>query len=269
VLSVNYKSKTWNVDIKKEGAHTSDIYGLCALSNQRLVSCSGDKTIKIWRVGQNDLSLLSTLTNHTNYVRKAIPLPHNKFASCSNDSTVRIWNSEHPYQQLATLTHGGYVYYLLQLKKKDILVTSCDGDSSLYFWNSSTYQKLNTIKNVCTDISEHMIELPDGNIAVSSRVSPHPIVIINPTNYSIIKEIKDQEYITDRSALCLFDAYSFIYVRDGKFLQISNNNEYEILFKTKSEEQLYGWSGIINIESGKYLIIGNKSNGLEIVKPYY
>ena len=107
-----------------------------------------------------------------------------------------------------------------------------------------------------------MIELPDGNIAVSSCVSPHPIVIINPTNYSIIKEIKDQEYITTNSALCLFDAYSFIYVRDGKFLQISNNNEYEILFKTKSEEQLYGWGGMINIENGKYL----KSTNENIIK---
>ena len=269
VLSINYESKTWDINIKKENAHSGCIYGICELSNQRLVSCSSDHTIKIWRIGQKDLSLLSTLTNHTNYVCKAIPLPHNKFASCSYDNTVRIWNSDNPYQPLATLTHGGGVYYLLQLKKKDILVTSCCGDSSLYFWNSSTYQKLNTIKNVYTDVSEHMIELPNGNIAVSSYVSPYPIVIINPTNYSIIKEIKDQEYITTYSALCLFDAYSFIYVRDGKFLQISNNNEYEILFKTKSEEQLYGWSGIINIENGKYLIIGNKSNGLEIVKPYY
>ena len=114
-----------------------------------------------------------------------------------------------------------------------------------------------------------MIELPNGNIAVSSCVSPYPIVIINLTNYSIIKEIKDQEYITTRSSLCLFDAFSFIYVNNGKFIQISLNNEHEILFKTQSEQQLNGYGGIINIENGKYLIIENKSYGLEIVKPYY
>ena len=107
---------------------------ICELSHQRLVSCSYDKTIKIWRIGQRDLSFLSTLTSHTNYVYKSIPLLHNRFASCSDDKTVRIWNSEHPYQQIATLTHNSNVCYLLQLKKKDILVTSCWGsENSLCF----------------------------------------------------------------------------------------------------------------------------------------
>ena len=269
VLSINYEKKTWDLNIKKENAHSDGIKGLCELTNQRLVSCSYDDTIKIWRIGQKDLSLLSTLSNHTADVYKAIPLPYNRFASCSDDKTVRIWSTESPYQPIATLTHSSYVYYLLQLKKKDILVTSCNDNSSLYFWNSSTYEKLNTINNVRTDYCEHMIEVPNGHIAVSSCVSPYPIVIINPTNYSIIKEIKAQEYITCQSALCLFDAYSFIYVKDGKFLQISINNDYDILFKTKSEEQLNGYQGMINIENGKYLIIENKSYGLEIVKPYY
>ena len=98
------------------------------------------------------------------------------------------------------------------------------------------------------------------------HVSPYPIVIVDPINHSIIK---DQEYITTYSVLCMFDAFSFIYVREGKLLQISINNEYEILFKTKSEEQLNGYGGMVSIENGKYLIIMNKSYGLEIIKPYY
>ena len=80
-MSLNYQLKTWNQDIYKENAHTGWIYSFVELTNQRLVSCSNDYTIKIWRIGQRDLSLLSTLTNHTNQVYKAIPLPHNRFAT--------------------------------------------------------------------------------------------------------------------------------------------------------------------------------------------
>ena len=38
------------------------------------------------------LNLLTTLTKHTNYVYKVIPLTNNRFASCSYDQNIKIWN---------------------------------------------------------------------------------------------------------------------------------------------------------------------------------
>ena len=52
-----------------------------------------------------------------------------------------------------------------------------------------------------------MIELLNGLIG---------IIIV----YSIVKEIKEQEYITYYSSLCVLDTHWFIYIYDGKVVQI-------------------------------------------------
>ena len=103
IVSIDYETKKWKQDIKKNSAHSSYINGLCELSKDRLVSCSSDNTIKVWNITPNDLNLLSTLTNHTNYVSKVIPLPRNRFSSCSNNKTVKIWNSESTYGLITSL----------------------------------------------------------------------------------------------------------------------------------------------------------------------
>ena len=68
IVSLDYQTKKWKQDIKQVNAHNDWIYGLCELSNNRLVSCSGDKTIKVWSITPTTLNLLSTLTQHTNWL---------------------------------------------------------------------------------------------------------------------------------------------------------------------------------------------------------
>ena len=65
-----------------------------------------------------------------------------------------------------------------------------------------------------------MIELSEGNIALSSRYEPYPIVIIDSSSYQIKKEIQLEGYITYVSSLCVFDERSFIDAYRGAFLQI-------------------------------------------------
>ena len=114
-----------------------------------------------------------------------------------------------------------------------------------------------------------MIELPNNLIGVSSSSSGCSITIVDPIKYTIIKEIKEQDYIIACSSLCVLNANSLIYVYEGKLLQVSIGDDYKILYKTNTEKQLGGFGGIISIEGGKYLAIRNKSNGLSIIKPYY
>ena len=123
-VSLDYETKKWKQDIKQENAHNGRILCVCELSNNRLVSCSGDKTINIWSITPTALKLLSTLKNHTSDVYKVIPLTHERFGSCSWDGTVKIWSSESPYKVITTLQHDGCVEDLLKLKQKEILITS-------------------------------------------------------------------------------------------------------------------------------------------------
>ena len=147
VVSINYETKKWTQDIKKVNAHNNYIYSLCELSKDRLVSSSGDNTIKIWSITQNDLNLLSTLSNHTNHVRKVIPLTHNRFSSCSNDKTVKIWNSEYPYEVITSLPHDNDVLDLLKLKQKEILISSTSS-TSIDFWDRTIIRNYIQLKDI-------------------------------------------------------------------------------------------------------------------------
>ena len=111
-----------------------------------------------------------------------------------------------------------------------------------------------------------MIELSDGNIALSSRDEPYPIVIIDSSSYQVKKEIQLKDSITGCSSLCVFDEHSFIYVYEGTFLQISNEDG-EIIFKSKGGN-FEGYGGILPLEGGKYFAIQN-SNKITIIKPCY
>ena len=271
IISINYETKKWTQDIKQENAHNDWIYSLCELSNNRLVSNSWDKTIKIWSITPTALNLLSTLTNHSERILKVIPLTNNRFGSCSDDKTVKIWNSEN-YSLITSLQHEGNVYDILKLKQHEILVTS-NYDSSIDFWDLKNYVKLNSLKGFYANPrGQKMIELPNGFIAISSvsKSSGYPIIIIDPINYTIVKQIIDQEYIPSYSSLCVLDKHSFIYAYEGNIIQISIDNDYLIVYGAVKENQLDGWNGLISVNGGEYLLVVNNSNtGFKGIKPCY
>ena len=110
-----------------------------------------------------------------------------------------------------------------------------------------------------------MIELPDGNIALSSGYRPYTIVIIDSSSYEVKKEIYLGEKKIKYSSLCVFDKHSFICVYEGNFIQIAIKDH--IWFKLKEEGMFNGYRGIIPIEGGKYFAIEN-NKGISIIKTY-
>ena len=113
-----------------------------------------------------------------------------------------------------------------------------------------------------------MIKLPNELIAISSSTFPYPILIAEPTTYSVVKEIKEEGYIISDSSLCVLDKHSAIYVYSGNVVQIAIDNGFIICYKTKKEQELDGRNGIVSIKGGQYFIVTN-NYGFTIVKPYY
>ena len=111
-----------------------------------------------------------------------------------------------------------------------------------------------------------MIELSDGNIALSSNDEPYPIVIIDSSSYKVKKEIQLEKYNTKSSSLYVCDEHSFIYAYEGNFLQISNEDGL-ILFQSK-EGDFNGDCGILSLEGGKYFVI-DKYYWISIIKPCF
>ena len=125
IFSINYEQKEWKLNIKVENAHQDEIYDICEINNNILVSCSNDNTIKIWKMKQNNtLSLKSTLNTHTGYVAKVILLSMGRFASCSSDNSVKIWNCEDPFTEIISLSSDGRITNIMKLQNKEILLAS-------------------------------------------------------------------------------------------------------------------------------------------------
>jgi hypothetical protein len=66
----------------------------------------------------------------------------------------------------------------------------------------------------------------------------------------------------------MLDKHSFIYVYKEKVVQIAIDDEFKVLYKIKTEQQLYGYYGIFCIKGGDYLVIENDT-GFNVIKVYY
>ena len=259
ISSYNITAKTWKREVYKEKAHNSGILSLCTLNNNRLVSGSNDKSIKVWTISELDITLLKEIKEHIGVIHKLIPLSNERFASCSSDKTVRIWkNDDNTYECISTLKHDAWVRSILQLRGKEVLVTSNGYFPSSYilFYNIDNYTKDHTVEGYCAGWSSHMVELSDGNVALSSVKKPHPIVIIDTSSYQIITMIQLKDIIPHHSTLYTFNEHSFIYIYEGTFLQISIE-DYSTLFQLKEGNFNGCYGGIIPIEGGKYFAIQN------------
>ena len=75
--------------IKRIDTHTQNVNNLLFFYDGRIITCSGDQTIKVFNKFSYQCELI--LTGHTRRVYGICLLPNNKIASCSSDKTIRIW----------------------------------------------------------------------------------------------------------------------------------------------------------------------------------
>ena len=268
VSSVNYLTKKWNVDINKQDAHKSSIRSFLELTDNRLVSSSDDQSIKIWKVRQNDLIEIKNINEHQGIVTRVLQIGKDKFASSSYDKTIKIWNTTNPYQLTQTLICENQVKNMIYISSNDTLISSC-GSSCLEFWKIKANQKVQSIKGVYTDYClNSLIELPNHNIAISTQSPSNTIVIIDTQQFTITQQIQLQGYISSCSTLCLLNKNSFLYIREGKLVQISTK-DYSILYSANNKNNLKGLWGLLSVPQENCIIVHNYNNGIDVLKTYY
>ena len=268
ISSYDISEKKWKRDIYKKTAHKSRVNSLCALNGNRLLSGSRDYSIKAWSVTDVDITLIKELKEHTNLVWKVIPLSKKRFASCSSDCTVRIWKDDNTYERVSTLKHNDSVISVLQLKGKDVLVSSLYGknkaSSGVTFWNVNNYTQQHHVEGYCVCWASHMIELSDGNVALSSGYEPYPIVVIDSATYQVKKEIQLKDCVAKCSSLCWFSHHSFIYACKGCLVQVSSE-DCSVMFQAKGGRFNGCYGGVVPIDGGKYFAVENDKR-ISIIK---
>lgn len=71
--------------------HTAHIIGAMALPDNRILSWSGDNTLRLW---SKEGDLLRVLEGHTASIEGAMILPDDRILSWSDDHSLRLWSAE-------------------------------------------------------------------------------------------------------------------------------------------------------------------------------
>ena len=140
--NINNKIQTYSCETTLTG-HSSSVYSVLQLQDGRLVSASGDYTLKIWNL--KSCSCEMTLKGHTSDVFRVIELNDGvRLASASDDATIKIWNMNKGYVCENTLRgHTDRVFSVIQLK--DGRLVSCS-HQLIKIWDSSDFSCTNTLK---------------------------------------------------------------------------------------------------------------------------
>ncbi|KAJ1799359.1 hypothetical protein LPJ59_001885 [Coemansia sp. RSA 2399] len=117
------------------------------LHGDRLVSASGDRTIKVWDLGTRKCVL--TLAAHTRGVA-CLDFDGTCIVSGSSDRTIRVWDATTGVcQRVIPNAHTDLVRTVMLSRKMDIVVSG-SYDESIKIWALSTGALLHKIKNVHT-----------------------------------------------------------------------------------------------------------------------
>jgi len=126
----------WVDSIQKECTHVlkghkSHINSLILSEDKTaLISCSGDKTIKIWNL--SNYTCIKTLEGHSRYVRNILLFRPGILCSVSDDSLIKFWDIESGKCIHTLHEHKDYTYQAVISNNGELV--SVGYDNIVRFW---------------------------------------------------------------------------------------------------------------------------------------
>ena len=136
-----------------QNVHDNHITYVEVKDENNFITCSNDKSIKLWIKKENEYLNNQIINNaHDNGITKVIFYSNRNLIS-SSFKKIKIWkeNYNNDYENIGTLTHINWVESILYLEDKSILISS--GKDGTKFWNLNKYET--NFKNInCKYIKE-------------------------------------------------------------------------------------------------------------------
>ena len=215
--------KIWNKKKEEEtyeltltlSEHKNSVTSILQLSDEKLITGSKDKTIRLWDIYENSFRCTQILKDHTDGVYSLCELIGRRFASGSEDKTIRIWEENKGlFNQVKILNdHKSRVRSLIQTKN-GFLISGADKVIIIYKLEEDIFKKIETI-NAHSSYITRLIYLSDGKIASASRDTHIKIWNFGKNGEMILSEILKEHTHT---------VYDIIELKDGRLASVSGDN---------------------------------------------
>jgi WD40 repeat protein len=111
--------------------HDSFISKVLRLPDSRLVSASGDTTLRLWREQGNEYIVEAIIGGHTGQINGAILLDNGFLLSWSDDNTIRIWDIDIATKQVYSESIPHYITNYLSFSSDKVVIAA---DCHMYTW---------------------------------------------------------------------------------------------------------------------------------------
>ena len=244
-----YNKQNYNVDLQiKDNCR---IYYHKQLSNNNIISCCSDKTIKIYK--NNNLTY--TLNGHKNSVCKVIELENNKLISTAGDTTMKFWEfdgNNYICTNTIVISNSNSWTNILKINKYQ-LVSSAYISNYIKFWDiNNNFNEIKTI-NFIENAYWNSISMINDNILLIGGYSSGGIYIINTDNYQIISQVhKNIKYVSSIIELMNGNILIGCYDENNKHSLIEYKYENNDLIKILSKDNAHSSNiyGLIEMNDG-------------------
>ena len=214
---------------KFKNFHGSSIESVCILKNGDFASCSSDRTIKIYRIGESVPYI--NMEGHQNSILSIIQLSNGLLATGSSDHTIGIWNIHNKTIEKILYGHNGSVIQVLQIKNSKII--SCSSDQTIRIWDMlqdySSFELIGHKQSV-----QRVYELDNG-IIISCSLDAH-VRLWNIYSRKCIKKFKfDYSLIS----MDLINQNEVLLLTGGHKVIVLDLIKSEITYKIKNIKSVY------------------------------
>ncbi len=237
-------------------AHDNGITYLEIKDENNFLSCSLDKSIKLWIKNNNEFKINQIIKNaHDDSIIEVIYCSNGNLISCSSDNTIKIWKeNNNNYENIKILNHSNYIYSLLLLEDKNILISS--GLDGTKLWDYNEINNINLIKEFQETFcvwNQGLCRLNDDIIIVEDKGS-NSLNLISISKKEIIKTIDNPFQCF---GICLIeDKGIFIVGGYSKDIRIYRNDNYECIQEIKEAHNHYIY-GFIELKDGSIASFSN------------
>lgn len=239
--------------------------------NQYIISCSNDKTIRIW--DRKTSKQLKVIQGHKGQITDVAISTDNKFLYSASgggnffqkDNTIRIWDT-YTGRQLNVLTSHNDIVRSIALSRDTKYIVSGSNDKTLKIWDATTGEEFCSITTEYGFIERVVISNDNKYIVYSSRNTLDSSNKVNTTIKVIDRKAWKLTNTIESSGICMYLAIS----NSNDFVAFGCNNEIKVCY-IKLDNKTETLSGHDNLVSSlvitsddKYIISGSTDKTIRV-----